>query len=478
MAEGSGQKTPEKSGMQAVTGARILIADDEPPSLELLGYYLRKKGYEIRCATNGRECLERAASFRPDILILDISLPDTDGLEILRCLKEGGGAVHVIIVTAFHDMATTIRAMKLGAFEYILKPVDVDELELAIGRALELSKTKKTERGLAVGPRGEFEEGQTIGKTKAIKDIFKTIGTLSGNRLNALIEGETGTGKELVARAIHYHGPYKIRPFVAINCSAVVKNLLESELFGHEKGAFTGAIATKKGKFELAGDGTILLDEVAEIPFEIQARLLRFLQTKEFQRVGGERTIKSEARVIAATNRDLLKMVRQGDFREDLYYRLSVAYIKVPPLRERKPDIPLITEYLLMRINRDLHKNIEHVEENALRRMMEYSWPGNVRELENVLTRAAMYTHGNMMLDAAVAPLLDREGLGTTQGTTSGIGRRINLQESEKDRIVRILNESHWHYGQTCKILGISRPTLNRRLRRYGVTPKLRNTGN
>ena len=458
-----------------MNAARILIADDEPSSVELLGYYLREKGYTVKCAANGRECLENVASFKPEILILDIRLPDADGLEILRCLKEGGGELHVIIVTAFHDMATTIRAMKFGAFEYIPKPIDVDELELAIGRALELSKTKKTERGLVIGPPREFEEGQTIGKTKAIKEIFKTIGMLSGNRINALIEGETGTGKELVARAIHFHGPYRNRPFVAINCSAIVKNLLESELFGHEKGAFTGAIAMKKGKFELAGDGTILLDEVAEIPFEIQAKLLRFLQTKEFQRVGGEKTLKSEARVIAATNRDLLTMVRQGDFREDLYYRLSVANIKVPPLRERKADIPPIIEYLLMRINRDLHKNIEHVEESALRRMLEYNWPGNVRELENVLTRAAMYTHGNIMLDAAVAPLLNKEELRTVQGEGAGIGRRTDPRETERDRMVRVLDETHWHYGEACKALGISRPTLNRKLRRFGVTPKPRN---
>jgi two-component system, NtrC family, response regulator AtoC len=461
-----------------VNEARILIVDDEPSSVELLGFYLKEKGYAVKCATNGRECLENVVSFRPEILILDIRLPDADGLEILRHLKEGGVAAHVIIVTAFHDMETTIRAMKFGAFEYIPKPIDVDELELAISRALEVSKTRKTERGLVIGPLREFEEGQTIGKTKDIKEIFKTIGLLSGNRINALIEGETGTGKELVARAIHYHGPYKNRPFVAINCSAIVKNLIESELFGHEKGAFTGAVATKKGKFELAGEGTILLDEVGEIPFEVQAKLLRFLQTKEFQRVGGEKTLKSDARVIAATNRDLLKMVKQGDFREDLYYRLSVAKIKVPPLRERKTDIPLIIEYLLAKINRDLHKDIEHVEENALRRMLEYNWPGNVRELENVLTRAAIYTQGSVMLDAAVAPLLDKEELRTVQYGAGDISKRMDLQETEKDRIVRVLDQTHWHYGEACKVLSISRPTLNRRLRRYGVAPKPRNYSN
>ena len=448
--------------------ARILIVDDEPSSLELLGFYLKEKGYEIKCATTGRECLEDLASFEPEILILDIRLPDADGLEILRRLKEGGGAAHVIIVTAFHDMSTTIRAMKLGAFEYIPKPIDVDELELAIVRALELSRTKKTDRGLMISSPKDFQEGQTIGRTKEIKEIFKTIGMLSGNRVNVLIEGETGTGKELVARAIHYHGPYKDQPFIAINCSAIVENLLESELFGHDKGAFTGAISTKKGKFEMAGEGTILLDEVGEIPFELQAKLLRFLQSKEFQRVGGERTLKSNARVIAATNRDLLEMVKEGRFREDLYYRLSVANIKVPPLRERKSDIPLIIEYLLMRINRDLpHKEIEQVpRENAFTEcMMDYQWPGNVRELENVLTRASMYTQGDVILDAAVAPLLDKEEARAVRDDSPAIRKRTDFHEGERDRIMRVLAETHWHYGNACKALGMSRPTLNKKLR-------------
>ena len=309
--------------------ARILIVDDEPSALELLEVYLSEKGYEVSCAMSGSECTRKVASFKPDILILDIRLPDADGLDILKRLKEEKSTAHVIIITAFHDMTTTIKAMKLGAFEYIPKPIDVDELEAAIGRALELSKTKSS--GLIIGSEGELQEGEIIGRTKEMKEIFKTISILSGNRVNVLIEGETGTGKELVARAIHYNSPYKDHPFIPINCSAIVENLLESELFGHEKGAFTGAIATKKGKFEIAGEGTILLDEVGEIPFELQAKLLRVLQNKEFQRVGGEKTLKSSARVIAATNRNLLRMVKNNAFREDLYYRLSVATVKIPP---------------------------------------------------------------------------------------------------------------------------------------------------
>jgi len=287
--------------------ARILIVDDEPSSLELLDVYLSEKGYGVACAINGRECIKKVVTFMPHVLILDIRLPDADGLDILKQLKETKNTPYVIIITAFHDMSTTIKAMKLGAFEYIPKPIDVDELEGAIERALDLSRTKVS--GLVVDVNHQTKEGEIIGKTKEMKEIFKTISILSVNSINVLIEGETGTGKELVAKAIHLHSPYKEQPFIPINCSAIVENILESELFGHERGAFTGAIAAKRGKFEQAGDGTILLDEVGEIPFEIQAKLLRFLQEKEFQRVGGEKTIKSNARIIAATNRDIFKIV-------------------------------------------------------------------------------------------------------------------------------------------------------------------------
>ncbi len=450
----------------------MLIVDDELSCLELLEVYLSEKGYEICCAVDGAECLRKVTEFEPQVLVLDVRLPDADGLEILRELKGRGNAPHVIIITAFHDMETTIRAMKFGAFEYISKPIDVDDLEAAIERAVDLSKTRAG--GLAVGPEREFEEWDIIGKTKEMKEIFKSIGILSGNRVTVLIEGETGTGKELVARAIHYHSPSKDQPFIAINCSAIVENLLESELFGHEKGAFTGAVSTKKGKFELAGDGTILLDEVGEIPVELQTKLLRFLQEREFQRVGSERSIHSNARVLAATNRDLARMVKEGKFREDLYYRLNVASIRVPPLRQRRDDIPLIVEYILRKINRDLGKRIEQVEKRALARMIQYPWPGNVRELENILTRAAMYTQGRIILDSVAAPLIEKARKTDTfpadEKDATGKGRAP--AETEKDRISRVLQETHWHYGNACRSLGISRPTLSKKMEQYGIGKK------
>ncbi|MCK9226441.1 MAG: sigma-54 dependent transcriptional regulator [Syntrophorhabdaceae bacterium] len=450
--------------------ARVLIVDDEPSSLELLEVYLSEKGYDIVCAVNGKECLRLLDEADPQVIVLDVRLPDMNGIDILREIKGRKNAPHVIIITAFHDMETTIRAMKFGAFEYIPKPIDVDDLEAAIERAVDLTKTRTG--GLRVGPEREFEKWDIIGKTKEMKEIFKTIGILSGNRVTVLIEGETGTGKELVARAIHYHSPYKNEPFIAINCGAIVDGLLESELFGHEKGAFTGAIAMKKGKFELASNGTILLDEIGEIPMELQTKLLRFLQQKEFQRVGSERSIHSNARVIAATNRDLAAMVKEGRFREDLFYRLNVASIKVPPLRDRSGDIPLIVEYILKKLNRDLGKGIEQIEKKALARMVDYSWPGNIRELENILTCAAMYTQGVVILDSVINPLIEEAKKTNISAAGKGNAPCREPVLVEKDRILGALEENHWHYGKVCKALGMSRPTLNKKMKQYGIPKK------
>jgi len=454
-----------------MAGERILIVDDEASSLELLEGYLKEKGFEVACAVNGKECMLRVSDFVPDIIILDVRLPDQDGLDILKNLQRREHPPYVIMVTAFHDMATTIKAMRRGAFEYIPKPIDVDELEGAVLRAVKVSKARGSPPGPPSRTPGDFSRDELIGKTREMNEIFKAIGILSENRVTVLIEGETGTGKELVARAIHFHGSHRDEPFVAINCSAIVENLLESELFGHEKGAFTGAVATRKGLFETAKHGTIFLDEVAEIPFELQAKLLRVLQEKEFHRVGGERSLRLNARVIAATNRDLPAMVRAGQFREDVYYRLSVASIRIPPLRDRKLDISLIVQHLLAKINADLHGRLEGVDAAAMKRIMDYPWPGNVRELENILTKAALITKGNIILDDTVASLLHSE-TGVSRNEGSELSRVSQAPESEKEGILRVLNEVHWHYGHACEALGISRPTLRKRMKVYGIPSK------
>lgn len=308
-----------------------------------------------------------------------------------------------------------------------------------------------------------------------MKEIFKAIGVLSENRVTVLIDGETGTGKELIARAIHHNSPYREHPFRAINCSTIVGTLLESELFGHEKGAFTGASSSKRGKFELAGQGTIFLDEIGEIPFELQAKLLRFLQEKEFERLGGEKRIQSNARVIAATNKDLWRLVQKGAFRDDLYYRLNVGTIKVPPLRERKSDIPLLVEHILRKINYELSKSIRKVEGEVLKRMLEYDWPGNVRELENMLTHAAINTQGEVILAELITPLLGQK-LPNHQNPKDMPHMEQNLKNIEKEYITRVLNHMHWHLGKTCEVLGISRPTLRHKLKAYEISSEIKTT--
>lgn len=450
---------------------KMLIIDDEQSLLESLEMFFSEKGYHVQCATTAADGLHKNHSFEPDVVILDVRLPDQDGLDILEKLQHHHDRKNVIIITAFHDMDTTIKAMKKGALEYIPKPIDIEELEQAVERAFKVERpVSNSGDAISLDPSLTYEKGKIIGKSRVMKEIFKSIGVLSENRVTVLIEGETGTGKELIARAIHYHSPHKDQPLLAINCSAIVGTLLESELFGHEKGSFTGAISTKRGKFELAGDGTIFLDEVSEIPFELQAKLLRFLQEKEFERVGGERNLKSNARVIAATNRDLWHMVRDGSFREDLYYRLSVASIKVPPLRQRKSDIPLLIEYLLKKINAELHRNVRGIEERAAARIMGYDWPGNVRELENILTRAAIATLGEIILDDSLALLVQKKE--TREKSKEEISVIPSLEEVEKEHIIRVLEHTNWHLAKTSESLQISRSTLWRKIKEYGISIK------
>ncbi|MBM4277883.1 MAG: sigma-54-dependent Fis family transcriptional regulator [Deltaproteobacteria bacterium] len=453
---------------------RILIIDDERPLLETLEMFLTEKGYAVGCAMFAKEGLKQSTAFDPHVIILDIRLPDMNGLDVLQELIRNGRK-NIIIITAFHDMDITIKAVKFGAFDYIPKPIDVEELDRVIEKALKSSSSARMAETVSFDPSLPYVDGKIIGKSKGMKEIFKTIGVLSENRVTVLIDGETGTGKELIARAIHHNSPCRMHPFQAINCSTIVGTLLESELFGHEKGAFTGASGLKRGKFELAGQGTIFLDEVEEIPLELQSKLLRFLQEKEFERLGGEKRIRSNARVITATNKDLSEMVEKGLFREDLYYRLKVAIVKVPPLRERKSDIPLLVEHILKKINHELSKSIRKVEGEALKRMIEYDWPGNVRELENILIHAAIHTHGEVVLAEPITPLLGQKFSNHRNPKDMPRGEE-NLKNIEKEYITRVLNHTHWHLGKTCEVLGVSRPTLRHKLKAYKISSDLKTT--
>ena len=300
-----------------MVSGKILIIDDEPTITESLKMFLSEKGHKIATAFTGTDGLKLQSNFKPDVIILDIRLPDWDGFEVLKVLKNRGEESKVIIITAFHDMENTIKAMKLGAFEYIPKPISIDDLELSINKLLK-HKKKILSSSVLVDDSDGYEENKIVGKSQTMKEIFKIIGKISETKSSVLIKGETGTGKELIARAIHYNSLVRNEPFIPINCAAIVENLFESEIFGHEKGAFTGAVSTRKGKIELAGKGTIFLDEIGETPLGLQVKLLRFLQEKEFERVGGEKTLKSDARVIAATNQDLKDLIQKKKFREDL----------------------------------------------------------------------------------------------------------------------------------------------------------------
>jgi len=451
--------------------AKIIVIDDDRSISESLELYLSEEGHEVMTANTGTDGLNMVLQMSPDVVILDIRLPDIDGFTVLEDLKEENVEAKVIMITAHHDMDTTIKAMKEGAFDYIHKPINIDELDIAIQKAINTLEMEKKINGLLTEPSRSFKVGDIIGTGKAMLDIFKTIGVVTQSKTTVLIQGESGTGKELIAKVIH-NNTSPTEPYIAINCSAIVDTLLESELFGHEKGSFTGAINRKPGKFELARHGTVFLDEISEMSLNLQAKLLRVLQEMEFERVGGKDRVKVNARIIAATNKDLKTLVEESKFRDDLYYRLNIVTIDIPPLRERREDIPLLVDYLLKKINRDLHKNIVGVSKEMMDVFMKYGWPGNVRELENILVRAAVVAKGQVLgredfpdlLGGTQVPRLPAEPAGEEEGTGFE-----TLDEIEERHIRRVIAKVGRNKGEICEILGISRPTLERKLDKYGI---------
>ncbi len=456
--------------------ASILVIDDDESIVETLDLYLTEEGYAVRTALTGTDGLNKYVEEPSDVVILDIRLPDVDGFAVLEDLKEENENVKVIMITAFHDMETTINAMKSGAFDYIHKPVNVDELDLAIKKALKSLEMEKKIDGLLMEPSRKFRVGDIIGAGNEMREIFKTIGTVSQSRTTVLIQGESGTGKELIAKVIH-NNTSPDEPFIAVNCSAIVETLLESELFGHEKGSFTGAVARKLGKFELARFGSVFLDEISEMSVNLQAKLLRVLQEMEFERVGGKDRVKVQARIMAATNKDLKLMVKEGKFRDDLYYRLNIVSINLPPLRTRRQDIPHLIDYLLSKINLDLHKKIIGVSGEMMEKFMSYPWPGNVRELENLLVRACVVAKGQV-LGVGDFPELGKDYPAdeAPQDKTVDVfaplepGKFLTLDQVEERYIRKVIRETDKNKGEVCEILGVSRPTLERKLDKYGIT--------
>jgi two-component system response regulator AtoC len=451
--------------------AKILVIDDDKSICETLEMYLTEEDYEVHTAFNGTEGLKKFIEITPDVVILDIRLPDVDGFIILEDLRKEDENVKVIMITAHHDMDSAIRAMKDGAFDYIHKPIDINELDITIKKALKTLDMEQRINGLLMESCRDFKIGDIIGTGTLMREIFKTIGMISQNRATVLIQGESGTGKELIAKVIH-HNTARTEPFIAVNCSAIVETLLESELFGHEKGSFTGAIMRKLGKFELARQGTIFLDEIGEMSLNLQAKLLRVLQEMEFERVGGKDKVKVNARIVTATNKSLKELVKQGKFREDLFYRLNIVSINIPPLRERKDDIKPLVAYLLSKINLDLHKRIIGVSDEMMDVFYKYRWPGNIRELENLLVRAAVITKGQVLEKEDFPELIEtmRGGEGEIEKDEHVIsGRFLTIDEIEERYIRKVIQETNKNKGEICEILGISRPTLERKLEKYGI---------
>jgi DNA-binding NtrC family response regulator len=472
--------------------SRLLIVDDDRSIRRTLQKLFTDGGYEVATAADGREALEALRLGGADAVLLDLGLPEMDGIEVLGEARALPSLPPIIVITAREDMDSTVRAIQLGAYDYLVKPLDIDRLKLLVSRAVQSRETSRTLHHLVSEASAAFQVGNIIGRSTAMREIYKTIGAVSTSRASVLIQGESGTGKELVAKAIHYASEDREKPFMAVNCTAFARDLLESELFGHVRGAFTGAVVDKAGRFELAGSGTLFLDEVAEIPLELQAKLLRVLQERTFERVGDARPIALRARIVAATHRDLDDMVRRGEFREDLLYRLRVVEIRLPPLRERPEDIPLLVDTLLGRINRELHKRVRYVSQEALDAIAEYPWPGNVRELENALTRAVVLSKDDV-LDARLLPIgraarpdgggagagaeapgtSDGEGEAVLAGGTAAVGGAsaavLPLREVERRHIAEVLGHTGWNKRRASALLDISRPTLDRKIEEFGL---------
>ncbi|MCL4745427.1 MAG: sigma-54 dependent transcriptional regulator [Burkholderiaceae bacterium] len=445
----------------------FLVVDDDLASCRALRLHFRSQGHEARIAHNAAEGLAVRDEFVPDMIILDVRMPGRSGLDALPDFKRAFPGTHVLIVTAFHDMESTIQAMSRGADDYIQKPIDLDELDAAVAKAMRYADDESRD-GLVVFPEAPGHNPDNMaGHSRVMQDVFKTIGLAASSRATVLITGESGTGKELVARAIHRAGPNSSGPFVAVNCAALVESLLESDMFGHEKGAFTGAVVRHIGKFAMANHGTMFLDEVSQLSRTIQGKLLRVLQEKEFVPLGAQETQTTDARFIAATNVDLSGCVRDGSFREDLYYRLQVISVCLPPLRDRKEDIPDLVQTLLARINREMRRHVWRVDRQVLRCFQAYDWPGNVRELENVLMRAVALCRA----DVITCDLLSDKMCSAPARLRTFVEPQAQwrLRDVEKVHVLRVLESTGWHRGRACEILGISRPRLRRIIRQYGI---------
>jgi two-component system response regulator AtoC len=433
---------------------KVLITSSDGSVASRISQHLGGAVSVLSCGPGGLAGLY--ASERPDAVIVDIG-DGRQGISAIDELKRADEHASIIALTRGHDMATTVDVIKKGAFDCIPKPVDLAELDRCLKKVFEGVDLHR--RLVDLGADGEWRNDEIVGKSRVMEEVFKTIGLASQSKVTILIQGESGTGKELIARAIHRNSSEAGRPFVAINCSALVETLLESELFGHEKGAFTGALFKKEGKFEAASGGTVFLDEIGEMSQALQVKLLRVLQERSFERVGGGETIRTDVRVIAATNSDLKALVTAGAFREDLYYRLKVITIDVAPLRERLEDVPLLVMHLLEKANRELHKKVKKVPEEVMAHLTSYFWPGNVRELENVITRGVLLAKGDVLMDVSLPGREKKESA----------WKPVKMDELESGHIEATLAHTGWNKSRAASLLGVSLPRLERKIEKYGL---------
>ncbi len=438
---------------------RVLVVDDDETVRTSLVEALVGDTADVRAAASAEAALAMLGDAPPDVVLSDVRMPGMDGLELLRLLRDRIPSADVIIMTAYDDMPTVVTAMREGARDFLPKPLDLHDLRRVLERVAEDRRVRERARRAVEDHTSRFGLGQLVGHDPRMIEIYKRVGQLAANRTTVLIRGETGTGKELIARAIHFNSADAEEPFVPVNCTALPTTLLESELFGHERGAFTGAVADRRGRFALAGRGTIFLDEIGDTSLEFQAKLLRVLEDHEFYPVGSEAPERTEARVVAATHRKLEELIAAGTFREDLYYRLRVVEIYVPPLRERLGDLPLLAEHLVATIADDLHRQTPVLSREVLETMLAHQWPGNVRELENALTRAVVLATGDVIRPEHLA-------LGEAAEPAPEL---LSLEEVERRHVARTLEVTGGHKTRAAQILGVSRPRLNRLIEKYGL---------
>ncbi len=449
---------------------KILVVDDERSHRQMIEAVLSAEGYEIAQADNGQAAIDAVEEKFYDLVIMDIRMPELGGIEALKKIKTISPGIPIILMTAYASVGTAVDALKSGASDYLTKPLDIEELKILVAKTMRFHQLEEENIYLKERLNDRFDFSSIIGRSPAMNKLFETMALVAPSEATVIIVGESGTGKELIANAIHQNSPRKDRPFIKVNCAALPETLLESELFGHEKGSFTGAIARKQGRFQLAHKSSIFLDEIAEMAPTTQAKILRVLQEREFEPLGGTHTIKVDTRIIAATNKQLDEEIKAGRFREDLYYRLNVVSLEVPSLRERGDDVALLADFFLKKYTEKNNKLIKGFTPRAMDLLMRYEWPGNVRELENIVERAVIMARGEMITPMEFPENLKELDLELKEARID-IAAGRSLKEIEKEMILRTLGETGGNRTHAADILGISRRTLQLKLKEYGINP-------